>query len=206
MLAAADEYPTVVIERCPRELALLGLDPRPLDAETQCVEAELSHQGDVVAVAVIDIAGVTGGLDAGCAGRVFPCPPVAVDIATLNLVSRLRGAEQKARGEGSHRPYIKALSTTPAEASITPPRPEYPRPRLRRRDWVCLNGSWQFAFDTPDFDRSIVVPYAYQSVLSGIGERALHDTVWYRRLYPAGCGPADPPFWCGRLRRDHLGQ
>ena len=48
---------------------------------------------------------------------------------------------------------------------------------------MCLNGSWQFAFDTPDFDRSIVVPFAYQSTLSGVGERALHDTVWYRRRF-----------------------
>jgi len=63
------------------------------------------------------------------------------------------------------------------------PRPEYPRPRLRRREWANLNGTWQFAFDSPDFDRSIVVPFAYQSELSGIGERALHDTVWYRRRF-----------------------
>jgi len=65
----------------------------------------------------------------------------------------------------------------------TTPRPEYPRPRLRRRGWASLNGTWQFAFDTPDFDRSIVVPFAYQSILSGIGEHALHDTVWYRRRF-----------------------
>jgi beta-galactosidase/beta-glucuronidase len=63
------------------------------------------------------------------------------------------------------------------------PRPEYPRPRLRRREWISLNGQWQFAFDSPDFDRSIIVPFAYQSELSGIGERTLHDTVWYRRRF-----------------------
>ena len=63
------------------------------------------------------------------------------------------------------------------------PRPEFPRPRLRRRDWVNLNGTWQFAFDAPNFDRSIVVPFAYQSALSGLGEHTLHDTVWYRRRF-----------------------
>lgn len=63
------------------------------------------------------------------------------------------------------------------------PRPEYPRPRLRRRAWVSLNGAWQFAFDAPNFDRSIVVPFAYQSALSGLGEHTLHDTVWYRRRF-----------------------
>jgi len=65
----------------------------------------------------------------------------------------------------------------------TTPRPEYPRPRLRRREWANLNGRWEFGFDSPSFDRSIVVPFAYQSELSGIGERTLHDTVWYRRRF-----------------------
>jgi len=31
----------------------------------------------------------------------------------------------------------------------------------------------------------ITVPFAYQSELSGIGERTLHDTVWYRRRFDA---------------------
>ena len=48
---------------------------------------------------------------------------------------------------------------------------------------MSLNGPWQFGFDSPDFDRSIVVPFAHQSALSGIGERTLHDTVWYRRRF-----------------------
>jgi hypothetical protein len=66
---------------------------------------------------------------------------------------------------------------------LTTPRPDYPRPRLRRREWANLNGRWEFALDSPDFDRSIRVPFAYQSELSGIGERGLHDTVWYRRNF-----------------------
>ena len=63
------------------------------------------------------------------------------------------------------------------------PRPEYPRPRLRRGEWVNLNGEWRFGFDQPNFDRTIVVPFAYQSELSGIGRRDLHDTVWYTRRF-----------------------
>jgi beta-galactosidase/beta-glucuronidase len=63
------------------------------------------------------------------------------------------------------------------------PRPEYPRPRLRRRNWINLNGEWRFAFDEPNFDRTIIVPYAYQSHLSGIGRHNLHDTVWYARRF-----------------------
>jgi len=65
------------------------------------------------------------------------------------------------------------------------PRPEYPRPSLRRREWINLNGVWRFAFDEPNFDRTILVPFAYQSALSGIGQADLHDTVWYTRRFAA---------------------
>jgi beta-galactosidase/beta-glucuronidase len=84
------------------------------------------------------------------------------------------------------------------------PRPEYPRPQFRRRVWINLNGEWSFAFDDKDaglagrwpdvtpqelrsddspFDRSIVVPFCYQAELSGIGETAFHDVVWYARTF-----------------------
>ena len=83
----------------------------------------------------------------------------------------------------------------------TVPRPEYPRPQFRRRDWTNLNGEWRFAFDDgdvglaerwqdvaaglegPPFDRAITVPFCYQSKLSGIGETAFHDVVWYARTF-----------------------
>jgi len=84
------------------------------------------------------------------------------------------------------------------------PRQEYPRPQFRRRAWINLNGEWSFAFDDKDaglagrwpdvtpqelrsddspFDRSIVVPFCYQAELSGIGETAFHDVVWYARTF-----------------------
>jgi beta-galactosidase/beta-glucuronidase len=84
------------------------------------------------------------------------------------------------------------------------PRPEYPRPQFRRRDWINLNGEWHFAFDDEDaglaagwqnvtsadlssgrssFERSIIVPFCYQSKLSGIGHTAFHDVVWYARTF-----------------------
>ena len=84
----------------------------------------------------------------------------------------------------------------------TVPRPEYPRPQFRRQDWTNLNGEWRFAFDDGDaglaegwqnasaadlegssFDRTITVPFCFQSELSGIGERAFHDVVWYARTF-----------------------
>ncbi len=84
------------------------------------------------------------------------------------------------------------------------PRPEYPRPQFRRDAWINLNGDWHFAFDDGDrglaerwqhvapddlrsggtpLDRKIVVPFCYQSRLSGIGTTVFHDVVWYARAF-----------------------
>jgi beta-galactosidase/beta-glucuronidase len=66
------------------------------------------------------------------------------------------------------------------------PRPEYPRPSFRRRDWTNLNGEWEFgAGDSETFDRRIVVPFCPQSELSGLGVRVPGDVVWYRRRFDA---------------------
>src|SRR5256884_3129071 len=102
MLAAAEQRVAKVVNGRPRDVAPLGLDPGPPDAEAQGVEADSRHQDDVVAIAVVDIARVTGGFDAGGTGRVLPRPPVAVDVASFDLVGRLRGTEEKAVGEGPH--------------------------------------------------------------------------------------------------------
>ena len=65
----------------------------------------------------------------------------------------------------------------------TQPRPEYPRPRLRREKWINLDGEWEFgAGDAARFDRRITVPFCPQSPLSGIGQLS-EDVVWYRRRF-----------------------
>ncbi|KAH0559551.1 hypothetical protein GP486_003935 [Trichoglossum hirsutum] len=94
-----------------------------------------------------------------------------------------------------------------SEGISTIPRGEYPRPILRRERWLSLNGPWRFGFDdnniglaagwqmiklAPDsaspFNRQINVPFAYQSELSGIGDRTPHDTVWYARTFASPRG------------------
>ena len=110
------------------------------------------------------------------------------------------------------------------------PRHEYPRPQFRRQNWTNLNGEWHFAFDDSDFglaegwqnvtvetwrsggspfDRRIIVPFCYQSRLSGIGETAFHDVVWYARTFEHLSGrerSTAAPLRRRGLPRDGLGQ
>lgn len=63
------------------------------------------------------------------------------------------------------------------------PRAEYPRPQFERDNWMTLNGTWQFSFGEPVYDRQIVVPFACETALSGIGDTGFHPVVWYKRLF-----------------------
>jgi len=83
------------------------------------------------------------------------------------------------------------------------PRPEYPRPDMVRAKWLCLNGTWDFAIGYPvtgetrglprgeGFDKQILVPFAPESPLSGVGYPYFMDAVWYKRTFTV------PPDWAG---------
>lgn len=85
------------------------------------------------------------------------------------------------------------------------PRPEYPRPQFVRDRWLNLNGEWEFAFDDENqglqlgwqdgrqLPGRIIVPFGYQADLSGIGDKSVHETVWYARSFEV---PAD---WRGDI-------
>lgn len=70
-----------------------------------------------------------------------------------------------------------------AEINTKVPRGEYPRPQFVRDSWMSLNGEWDFSFGTDQFDLKIIVPYVYQSQLSGIGSNNTCDVVWYRKSF-----------------------
>jgi len=93
----------------------------------------------------------------------------------------------------------------------TLPRPEYPRPQFVRADWLNLNGEWEFAFDDDnrgrelgwhfglELEKRIVVPFPYQSELSGINDKSIHEYVWYSRSFEI------PPEWRGHNLLLHFG-
>jgi len=68
----------------------------------------------------------------------------------------------------------------------------YPRPQLQRSEWITLDGVWDFAIDkcgellNPDqvqWDRTILVPFPPETVLSGIGDTSFFCVTWYRRYF-----------------------
>ena len=67
---------------------------------------------------------------------------------------------------------------------------EYPRPQMVRPDWKSLNGLWKYSITgkgdpLPEtFEGRILVPFAVESSLSGVGrELKADDALWYRTTF-----------------------
>ncbi len=70
--------------------------------------------------------------------------------------------------------------------------PDYPRPQLVRDRWMNLNGLWDYAIidesaELPaQWQGKILVPFAVESSLSGVGRRlGSNEALWYRRTFKA---------------------
>lgn len=67
---------------------------------------------------------------------------------------------------------------------------EYPRPQLKREAWQNLNGLWEYSIQSADmpkpatFDGKILVPFAVESALSGVGKSVMPDQkIWYQTRF-----------------------
>lgn len=106
-------------------------------------------------------------------------------------------------------PSVPALAYSPAgnkiktrwAAQVTPENAwrKYPRPQMQRSDWMNLNGLWDYNVTplkatAPDSWRGqILVPYPYESSLSGVGGRLSADSLlWYTRSFEI------PAAWKGK--------
>lgn len=78
--------------------------------------------------------------------------------------------------------------------------PEYPRPIMERENWLNLNGLWDYTLSTKEennipatFDGKILVPFAIESSLSGVGKEIGPDkSLWYHRTFSV------PTDWKGK--------
>ena len=78
------------------------------------------------------------------------------------------------------------------------PWPDYPRPQFVRRDWLNLNGIWEYQPGAENdavptgtkLSSEILVPFPVEAALSGVMEH--HDRLWYRRAFTV------PPAWNGK--------
>lgn len=80
---------------------------------------------------------------------------------------------------------VEGKITTPWAEKVDPAQTlqEYPRPQMVRETWMNLNGLWDYAItpkgatDSPEFDGKILVPFAVESALSGVGKTVGKENV-----------------------------
>src|SRR4051812_23346141 len=102
--------------------------------------------------------------------------PLAIFALAAALSTDLFAAEKSWQPVSGHIMSRWAKEVTP-ETVLK----EYPRPQMVRSNWVNLNGLWDYAItekgsDVPaNFDGKVLVPFAIESALSGVGKALTPD-------------------------------
>ena len=132
---------------------------------------------------------------------------IVLVIGVLCLAGQGFGADWK--------PVPGAFPMTRWAKDVSPDKalPEYPRPQMVRKDWLNLNGLWDYAVigrnDPPPavYQGKILVPFPIEAPLSGVGKRLnslpgrtyANSRLVYHRSFDA------PPQWAGRRTLLHFG-
>ncbi|MCU0358537.1 MAG: beta-galactosidase [Cyclobacteriaceae bacterium] len=103
---------------------------------------------------------------------------------------------------------VEGRIATPWAENVNPAQvhAEYPRPHLVRDTWMNLNGLWDYSIRSastskPDsYDGQILVPFAVESALSGVGKTVgIDNVVFYKRTFTL------PPSFRGKTILLHFG-
>ncbi|RAI94767.1 glycoside hydrolase family 2 protein [Algoriphagus yeomjeoni] len=111
---------------------------------------------------------------------------------TLIIGACLLFAQHFATAQTSPYKPVEGKIMTEWAAQVTPENvhQEYPRPQMTRENWVNLNGLWDYAIKPKgqavptSFDGEILVPFAVESALSGVGKTVGKDNeLWYNTTF-----------------------
>jgi beta-galactosidase/beta-glucuronidase len=110
----------------------------------------------------------------------------------LFLFTSLTIVFAKAQKSGWHIATSRIKTVWADSVDPSNPLPEYPRPQMVRQDWMNLNGLWDYTLaprsnqeiQPTSFDGQILVPFAIESALSGVGKSVGKDSIlWYKRQF-----------------------
>ena len=107
---------------------------------------------------------------------------VLLPLMVLFVTNVFSQSEYKIAGNKIRSPWAEKVDPSN-------PLPEYPRPQMVRDSWMNLNGLWQYTILPKSqesipaaFAGKILVPFAVESALSGVGKTVGKDSVlWYER-------------------------
>ena len=103
---------------------------------------------------------------------------------------------------------LRSSSPPPPNAEPDADALGYPRPQFRRKNWQSLNGTWDFAIDAEgvhenpervEWATNIEVPFAPETLRSGIADTGLYRACWYRLAF------VPPPLAVGERLMLHFG-
>jgi hypothetical protein len=125
-----------------------------------------------------------------------------VFVIALCCVRVSAHAQTAERSAADWKPAAGPLATRWAkDVNASSPHAEYPRPQMVRKDWLSLNGLWEYAIASKQaerpakFDGWILVPYPIESALSGVMKRVGPDErLWYRRAFSLPSDRGDKRF------------
>jgi beta-galactosidase/beta-glucuronidase len=127
-------------------------------------------------------------------------------ITTIFLFAAIQTGWVNAQNISYTPPEFRLTTDWSSKMNPDHPLPEYPRPNMKREQWLSLNGRWHFATtgkDDPtpsEFKKEIIVPFPAESALSGISQEISPERkLWYKRTFFI------PEDWSGRFVMLHFG-